>query len=376
MMFQKIDITNFGSFSNFQWAATLPDFKKVNLLYGRNYSGKTTLSRIFRCFETKELHKNFVNPQFTLIYPTGTSQKITQADLQNSPVSDRVFVYNSDFVKANLSWLHDESGSILPFAVAGEINNDIVKRIERFEGKKEGELVVKAGLIERVSNRLNTRTEKFNNENRFLTSKKTNLDNTLTTEAASIKNNADYVPQNEVASYNKNKLKTEINNLKDQLDTRLSDTDKEKYRSTVKEQDKAKVDTKTEKKPKFEDRFNTTKELLAKTITVSQPIESLLHSHALEKWVGDGIDLHRNQRESCAFCDSQLSPEDWQNRWNVLGAHFSQASKELTEKINAEIKACESAKIGIRDYFSFEAHHFYAEFTEQINAFDARCDPC
>ena len=187
MMFQKIDITNFGSFSNFQWAATLPDFKKVNLLYGRNYSGKTTLSRIFRCLETKELHKNFSNPQFTLIYPTGTSQTITQADLQNSPVSDRVFVYNSDFVKANLSWLHDESGSILPFAVAGEINNDIVKRIERFEGKKEGELVVKAGLIERASNRLNTRTEKFNNENRFLTSKKTNLDNTLTTEAASIK---------------------------------------------------------------------------------------------------------------------------------------------------------------------------------------------
>ena len=102
-MFQKIDITNFGSFSNFQWAATLPDFKKVNLLYGRNYSGKTTLSRIFRCLETKEFHINFEKPQFTLTYSTGTSQTITQADLQNSSVSDRVFVYNSDFVKANLS---------------------------------------------------------------------------------------------------------------------------------------------------------------------------------------------------------------------------------------------------------------------------------
>lgn len=368
MMFQKIDITNFGSFSNFQWAATLPDFKKVNLLYGRNYSGKTTLSRIFRCLETKELHINFEKPQFTLTYSTGTSQTITQADLQNSPVSDRVFVYNSDFVKANLSWLHDESaGNILPFAVAGEINNDIVKKIERFEGKKEGELVVKAGLIERVSNRLNTRTEKFNNENKLLTSKTTNLNSTLTSEAASIKNNTDYVRQNEVASYNKNRLTNEINDLKNQLDTRLSDTDKEKYRSTIKEQNKAKVDEKPEKKPKFEDRFNTTKELLAKTITVSQPIESLLHSHALEKWVGDGIDLHRNQRESCAFCDSQLSPEDWQNRWSVLDAHFSQASKELTEQINAEIKTCENAKTAITGYLNFEPHLFYAEFAGQIN---------
>ena len=54
-MFNQIDITCFGSFSGLIWKKSVrdsgnnvQDFKRLNILYGRNYSGKTTLSRIFR----------------------------------------------------------------------------------------------------------------------------------------------------------------------------------------------------------------------------------------------------------------------------------------------------------------------------------------
>ncbi|HEF4762432.1 TPA: AAA family ATPase [Pseudomonas putida] len=53
-MINQIDIASFGSFSELDWKKTVRDsgknvktFQRLNILYGRNYSGKTTLSRVF-----------------------------------------------------------------------------------------------------------------------------------------------------------------------------------------------------------------------------------------------------------------------------------------------------------------------------------------
>ena len=50
-MFSQVDIDSFGSFAGLSWRKSLKDagnnvlnFKRLNILYGRNYSGKTTLS--------------------------------------------------------------------------------------------------------------------------------------------------------------------------------------------------------------------------------------------------------------------------------------------------------------------------------------------
>jgi len=60
-MITKIDIEKFGLFKDYQWSKNFGNdsnagvFKKVNIIYGRNYSGKTTLSRMFRCIEAGKL---------------------------------------------------------------------------------------------------------------------------------------------------------------------------------------------------------------------------------------------------------------------------------------------------------------------------------
>ncbi len=48
-MFSQVDIGSFGSFTDLSWKNSLKDagnnvqnFKRLNILYGRNYSGKTT----------------------------------------------------------------------------------------------------------------------------------------------------------------------------------------------------------------------------------------------------------------------------------------------------------------------------------------------
>ena len=69
-MIQKIkSIASFGVFNGFVWDSCVLDpegkvqeFKKLNIFYGRNYSGKTSLSRIFRAMETQKLPEKIENP--------------------------------------------------------------------------------------------------------------------------------------------------------------------------------------------------------------------------------------------------------------------------------------------------------------------------
>lgn len=138
-MIEYIDIPNFGSFMNFVWSTSIRDsgnnvakFKKLNIIYGRNYSGKTTLSRIFRSLQTGDLPDNYENPTFSVSTDSGA---ITQSQI---PTDDyHIRVYNRDFVDDHLSFLRDQEGKITPFAIIGSEN----KAIETEIAEKEKELV-------------------------------------------------------------------------------------------------------------------------------------------------------------------------------------------------------------------------------------------
>ena len=81
MKIKKIQkINNLGTFSDFQWQDNCQEFGKYNFFYGWNYSGKTTLSRIFRCLEIKAQHSNFTDAEFSLETDNGN---VTQRDISN-----------------------------------------------------------------------------------------------------------------------------------------------------------------------------------------------------------------------------------------------------------------------------------------------------
>ena len=61
MLLKIENLSNFGIFQNFKWDEKVVDkqnnikqFKKLNIIYARNYSGKTTLSRLMQCVEFKQ----------------------------------------------------------------------------------------------------------------------------------------------------------------------------------------------------------------------------------------------------------------------------------------------------------------------------------
>src|ERR1700712_2396306 len=98
-MIEMINISNFGCFSDFAWNAEVRDpgnniarFKKMNIIYGRNYSGKTTLSRVIRALETGTMSPRYADPSFTITLSTGAVTNST-VPLQGQDVR----VYNKDF---------------------------------------------------------------------------------------------------------------------------------------------------------------------------------------------------------------------------------------------------------------------------------------
>lgn len=130
-MIKKININIFGVYNGFSWGSIrcsgnnpVP-LKKVNIFYGRNYSGKITLSRILRAIETKSISDKYERPEFEISLEGGAT--INHSNYQQNTLLIRCF--NEDFIKENLKFVIDHETYKKPFAIVGE-NTGIEEQIE------------------------------------------------------------------------------------------------------------------------------------------------------------------------------------------------------------------------------------------------------
>ncbi len=318
----EIDIENFGSYKKFTLTKEL-DFKKVNVIYGRNYSGKTTLSRIFRTLETKQLPTNVNVPKFKISGVGGIS--VNQAEISNHQFYD-VRVYNSDFVSEHLSFPDKKEGEIASFVILGDENNNIKNRIANIErdlGSEEQQLGLRYEQKQMEVNKTNVKTD-FDKKEKLLGSK-------LTDHASVIKNTKEFYKVN----YNKNSLQADIDEVKNKEDC---------YRLT--EDEIANKNLLLDQKPlqnisrmniinftRFVDITQNINELLTRTITLTNPINELLTDKILQMWVKNGIEHHKGKRDACGFCGQTLPNDIWQK----LDAHFNQESKALDDDLKNEL---------------------------------------
>ncbi len=92
-------VKNFGIYTDFKWDADTPDFNDKNIIYGWNYSGKTTLSRLFKILANKdELDEEYKSIEFSVRLENGID--ITDANQIENSLD--IVVFNSDFIKDNL----------------------------------------------------------------------------------------------------------------------------------------------------------------------------------------------------------------------------------------------------------------------------------
>jgi wobble nucleotide-excising tRNase len=121
--FQRIK--GLGVFADYTPAVGTAEFGVKNLIYGWNYSGKTTQSRLVGMLESKTLGPEFQKCSFSIATDTGN---VTEANFTST--SHIVRVFNSDFIADNLNF----AGShFKPILLLGSESDATQKEIERYE---------------------------------------------------------------------------------------------------------------------------------------------------------------------------------------------------------------------------------------------------
>lgn len=354
-MIKKIDIKKFGLFSDYHWDSEIGNdsakdvFKKVNIIYGRNYSGKTTLSRIFRCVENGVLHEDYTDAEFTISIDDGTI-----IDQSNLSYSKKIRVYNTDFVRKNLSWLHDNKGEILPFALLGSGNQEIEERISDLE-KNIKDIDLKLGTLNEESGSFEEGTLYFKqnlkiNEVKNANNKINNLEVDLTNRKRDkanndIKKNPNYLGQKDSSKYNVSNLDREIKDIRENnLDCSLSQEQEDLQKMIIKEDEKNSISSIPPLNLSFASYLTSAKDLLTKEIKISKKISESIERDLLN-WLKQGCKFHK-EMDICEFCQNPISTQ----RRDELEAFFNKESEELEETILKEIKKLDLFKNQHKEY--------------------------
>jgi wobble nucleotide-excising tRNase len=139
MIIKINSLTNFGNYRQFQWGNTTK-FTKYNLIYGWDYSGKTTLSRLFQVLAMPTELTQWQGCQFEVELQGGA--KLTHTNLANP---QRIKVFNRDFIQSNFQ---QENKAPAVFIVGGNTIH-LRNRITRLNEHVDKTRTIMAVLNER-----------------------------------------------------------------------------------------------------------------------------------------------------------------------------------------------------------------------------------
>src|SRR5690606_23601798 len=101
-------LKRFGIYHDYTWGG-IHEFRKKNLVYGWNYSGKTTLSKLFQVLEFKDKNRCFNGSEIEVACQHGVGESVFNQDsLDTFPFYVKVF--NSEYVNRIFTWDEPKSG--------------------------------------------------------------------------------------------------------------------------------------------------------------------------------------------------------------------------------------------------------------------------
>lgn len=351
-MIRKIQlIKQFGVFKDYKWDTTvgIKDFKEKNVIYGWNYSGKTTISRIFSSLRDKQLHEKYKSGEFKIVYDDD-KKEITQADLTTFGYGVQVF--NSEFIKQNLKWDTNESLDAISFDVGQNvgIREEIEKNEDRINSIEGTEIIIGKKATHQPA------IDEFNSFEGWK----------FTNEARTIK----FDVFNSLIEFNKGHLK----GIKTQVENNLAahviaDANilAEIKKTALASNDKTEID-----KIIFNQSVKTIYESVEAILKSEPPktevIKVLENNNDIYKWAKEGLELHtHDNKEDCSFCGNKITKD----RYSLLNNYFSNASAKLRSEIENckliltnESTALENLNIPkSKNDFTDKCHH---EFEKQI----------
>jgi len=298
-MIKKILINKLGRFNNFNFTG-VDEFKRFNVLYGWNYSGKTTLSRAFMVFDNKKIPEHYDDGfEFTLERTDGNPlNPNTEADRNSLQTK----VFNSDYIEENLFFKDTGASNILVLADnAQETMNK----------------------IEYLTNEIKSSTSNISKFKNQQEENKTYLEDRRSKEARKIKENLHCTfTASTFLSYER-KLKEE-----NSIETHIIENDDELCKKrAVAIAEKNKENIKLIPLLPIIDIENL-KELLNETVSITAPLTRLVNNKEAEKWVREGLTLH-NDKNICFYCGQPLNDDIIEH----LNAHFDKSYNDFISKI-------------------------------------------
>lgn len=317
-MIKKIkSIKNFGVYSDYKWdhIERISDFKEKNVIYGWNYSGKTTISRIFSSLKNKVIHEKFKDSEFSIVNHDG--KEFQNGNLKDFPY--RVEVFNSEYVKANFKWDTSESLDSIAFDVG-----ENVKLREELE--KNNEKIVKINGSPETKGKKDPFSKAILEFDSFETK--------FTEEAKRIKQEFNSLIDFTKANFKTVKLKVE-QDLKKHIIIDVNLLTALKKMSLAKN-DKSRIEEFT-LSLKLVDLHTEVSNLLKDVPRKSEIIEILEKDKNLYSWAKTGLALHEHKTE-CSFCGQAISF----SRVEALMDYFNNASAKMRTKIEEKKKSIET----------------------------------
>lgn len=364
MLITKIEsIANLAVFDNFSWDKSVLDkdkkiqnFEKVNIFYGRNYSGKTTLSRIFRAMELGCISDKYDAPRFSILL--ADNSKIDQGNLTSHGKIIRVF--NEDFIRENLRFFNDSNENIEPFAILGSANNLLEQEIATIQMEIGSEEVgVETGLqLQRLELR-----KKYEAEKTKLKNEEDWLDEKLTKKATDKKEGIKYQFEKfGDQNYTKAKLENDISKIYGETYQSLKGAEKQDKEALIREAQKLHISASPAVPLTFQKLAQKTAQLMTQTIVAADKIENLINNPKLNQWVDTGRTLHADKHTDCAFCGNTITPA----RWAALGKHFDEASNALKVEIETTIAEISGEINKISSSAKIDKNLYYTQFHERL----------
>jgi wobble nucleotide-excising tRNase len=312
--FQRIK--GLGVFADYAPPVGMIEFGVKNLIYGWNYSGKTTLSRLVAMLEAKKLNPELPQCLFTIATDAGY---VNETNFTTSTHVVRVF--NADFVADNLNFAGSHFKPILLLGSESEAAQNEIERCDAMH-RRATELAVA-----------------FAKESADAAKA---LSSAKTTSSAHIKKTVGLV-----AAFGSTQLDAELrtvalalseHTLSEQAfndDIKLAHTSATEALPPIA---KVSVDLTlaalAAEAPK----------LLARKPDLSNTIDHLVANPPVELWVQSGLHLHEGKTE-CEFCGGDLAAA----RLRALREHFSKDLADHKADVERLGKRVDAAKLTLAD---------------------------
>lgn len=286
--------------------------KKVNFIFGKNGTGKTTISDEI----LTQLSADYDVCLFKDFDGVIENNRLNAVALgtENTEIQKKIDTVDSEI-------------------------EEIINQLKPSESDISGNLFTKATECKKIYDEQDKKISKF-----------------LTESARTIKNLSN--PQIAKTTYTKSAFEEDIIKAyflsQDSIDT---------YRDTIKASEKAKVNEVLFLNIDLLTFLESTNEVLQSKVSQRCDIPELIDNINKQNFAKKGMDIHEQKSgEICAFCGNEISDD----RWQLLGNYFNDEVKKLENKIINEIKEIKLKVDEIKNIKEIKEEVFYDKFKKDI----------